>query len=246
MTRASDLSLLLLGMLAERGSGVAQEGIDIEHKPVGCIVAGKYPKLTACFSPAGKLARSRVYFRPEKAGRQLVLRRDEEPISPASRASFPSRRSTLIGQKVLYYIDAFDQQFAENRTPDKAAEVVKSEGECRKDIPIAPIVSNATVDRVPGHARGLRRGGAQHGRGRRHRRRGRGRGRAVGWRSPTRAAAGAAIRPPPRRPPDGRTSRPRPRTTTTTTTTTTLAPARTPFQPSFRINPDPAHGQRSP
>jgi hypothetical protein len=39
------------------------EGLGIDHRKVGCIVAGKYPKLNACFAPASRLARARVYFR---------------------------------------------------------------------------------------------------------------------------------------------------------------------------------------
>jgi hypothetical protein len=41
------------------------QGLEIDHKAVGCIVVGKYPKMNACFTPAANLARSRVYFRPE-------------------------------------------------------------------------------------------------------------------------------------------------------------------------------------
>ena len=41
------------------------QGLEIDHKPVGCIVVGKYPKMNACFTPAANLARARVYFRPE-------------------------------------------------------------------------------------------------------------------------------------------------------------------------------------
>ena len=41
------------------------QGLEIDHKAVGCIVVGKYPKMNACFTPAASLARSRVYFRPE-------------------------------------------------------------------------------------------------------------------------------------------------------------------------------------
>ena len=42
---------------------MTDEGVAIEHSPVKCIVAGKYPRLNACFAPSSRLARARVYFR---------------------------------------------------------------------------------------------------------------------------------------------------------------------------------------
>ena len=42
---------------------VSAQGVTIDHKAVGCIVAEQYPKMSACFVPAAGLARSRVYFR---------------------------------------------------------------------------------------------------------------------------------------------------------------------------------------
>ena len=38
---------------------VLSQGLEIDHKAVGCIVVGKYPKMNACFTPASSLARSR-------------------------------------------------------------------------------------------------------------------------------------------------------------------------------------------
>ena len=39
----------------------------IQHQPVRCLVAGKYPELDACFDPSSRVARARVYFRGEGA-----------------------------------------------------------------------------------------------------------------------------------------------------------------------------------
>ena len=62
MRRGFGLSLALLVF----GAAAAHpQGVVIDHKEVGCIVVGKYPKMNACFTPAANLARSRVYFRPE-------------------------------------------------------------------------------------------------------------------------------------------------------------------------------------
>ena len=56
---------LCLALTASSLTAVHAEGVAIDHKAVGCIVVGKYPKMNACFTPAADLARSRVYFRPE-------------------------------------------------------------------------------------------------------------------------------------------------------------------------------------
>jgi hypothetical protein len=242
MPRAIRPSLFLLGILASGAYSVAQEGIAIQHDAVGCIVAGKYPKLSACFSPAGKLARSRVYFRPENgpANWYYVEMKSDQPCFAGV---LPKPKKSLIGQRILYYIDVFDQQFAENRTPDQAAQVVKDEGECRKDIPIAPIVSNASVTVFPAMPAGFAAAGLSTG-------------AVVGIAAGGAAAVGGGVAVAN----SGGGGGGNPTTTTTTTpganqqttttststtstTSTTLAPARTPFQPSFRINPDPAQGK---
>ena len=44
-------------------SPAGEGGVVIDHKAVGCIVAGKFPKMNACFSPNSAVARARVYFR---------------------------------------------------------------------------------------------------------------------------------------------------------------------------------------
>jgi len=41
------------------------QGPEIDHQPIGCIVAEKYPRLSACFRPTSQVARARVYFHAE-------------------------------------------------------------------------------------------------------------------------------------------------------------------------------------
>ena len=70
------------------------EGVAIDHKPVKCIVAEKYPRLNACFAPSSRLARARVYFRVadgppdwyyvEMKSDAPVFRRDPAPAEDAS------------------------------------------------------------------------------------------------------------------------------------------------------------------
>jgi hypothetical protein len=62
---AGTLLALSAAPLARAQAPAAASGVEIDHKAVGCIVVGKYPKMNACFTPAAQLARGRVYFRPE-------------------------------------------------------------------------------------------------------------------------------------------------------------------------------------
>jgi hypothetical protein len=134
-------------LLLWAGTLLAQ-GLNIDHKPVGCIVAEKYPRLNACFSPADQLARARVYFRQED-GPPNWYYVEMKADAPCHFGILPKPKKQLIGKKVLYYVNAFDQKFAENRTVDNEALVVKSEGECRKDVPVAPIAAGAPAAVFP-------------------------------------------------------------------------------------------------
>src|SRR5260370_40354263 len=65
----------------------------------------------------------------------------------------------MAGKKVLYYLDAFDQKFVESRTAENEALVVGSEGECKKDLLVAPFVTSAAVAVFPAVPAGLRGAG---------------------------------------------------------------------------------------
>jgi len=140
MKRATVNGVALLLMLLP-GSLRAQ-GLTIDHKAIGCIVAEKYPKMNACFSPAGQVARARVYFRAEE-GPPNWYYVEMKADAPCHAGVLPKPRKELIGKKIQYYVDAFDQKFLENRTVDNEALVVKSESECQKDTPVAPFASSA-------------------------------------------------------------------------------------------------------
>jgi hypothetical protein len=147
---ASLLPLLPVPLLAQ--------DLNIDHKPVGCIVAEKYPKMNACFSPASKLARARVYFRAQD-GPPNWYYVEMKSEAPCHAGILPKPKKDLIGKKVLYYVNAFDQKFAENRTVDNTALVVRSESECKKDVPVAPFVTSASVAVFPAVPAGFATGG---------------------------------------------------------------------------------------
>jgi hypothetical protein len=140
-------AVLALGTLALVPAPARAQGVEIDHKQVGCIVAGKFPKMGACFSPASQVARSRVYFRPQgtPSWYYVEMKSDE----PCLAGILPKPSKKLVGTKVEYYVEAQDRTFNAARTAEFAPIVVASGGECEKDVPVAPFVNNATVAVFP-------------------------------------------------------------------------------------------------
>src|SRR5688500_18914301 len=67
MTRSvvSAIAILAIAILALAPGAASAQDVAIDHRAVGCVVAGQYPIFNACFSPAASLARARVYFKGE-------------------------------------------------------------------------------------------------------------------------------------------------------------------------------------
>jgi hypothetical protein len=210
-------------------SALRAQGVAIDHVKVGCIVAGKYPNLKACFAPVSSLARARVYFRVADAPPDWYYV-EMASSDPCHAGVLPRPKKELVGRRIQYYVDAFDRAFAESRTPEAEAVVVASASECERRLPVAPFLDRARVAVFPSLPAGF--AGAGGGLG--------------GAATAAIAVGGAAIvgggvalatggsegstgssptttAPPPETLP----------TTTTTTTTTTLPEV--PFNPVFKV-----------
>ena len=223
-----------LALVVGAASAAHSQGVTIDHKAVGCIVVGKYPKLNACFTPAAALARSRVYFRPEGVASWYYV--EMKTDQPCFTGTLPRPGKKLVGKKIEYYVEAQNRSFEPARTAEYAPIVVKSAQECKKDEPAAPFVNNAAVAVFPALPAGFVGGGV-------------GTAAIIGIAGAGAAAAGTAVA----------VSSHDDTTTTTTpvavnTTNTTLAPvAPTPTtQPAkangapfavLTTNPDPPSGQ---
>src|SRR6188508_3809944 len=138
------LSLLLVVSTA---ATARPEAVAIDHKAVGCIVVGKYPKMNACFTPTADLARSRVYFRPEGVPSWYYV--DMKSEQPCYAGILPRPGKKLVGKKIEYYVEAQDRTFNAGRTAEYAPIVVSSAQECKKEVPVAPFLNNATVAVFP-------------------------------------------------------------------------------------------------
>jgi hypothetical protein len=219
--------LLLVGVswpAAARG-----EGLGIDHRTVGCVVAGKYPRLNACFAPASQLARARVYFRVADAPPDWYYV-EMASEAPCHAGVLPRPKKELVGRRIQYYVDAYDRSFAASRTPEAEAVVVSSASECRSKLPVAAVVDGASVAVFPSVPAGF--AGAAGGLGA---------GAAVGIAAGGAAvvgggvalAVGAGESESPAEPPSPALPPVSPVPTTTTTTTTTLPGEE--FAPVFNV-----------
>ena len=209
------------------------QAVEIDHKAVGCIVVGKYPKLNACFTPAANLARARVYFRPEGTPSWYYV--DMKSDQPCFMGVLPRPGKKLIGKKIEYYVEGQDKTFNAGRTAEYGPIVVKSAQECKKEAPAAPFLNNATVAVFPALPAGFIGGGI-------------GTGAIIGVAAAGAAAAGTAAVVASNNDSTTTTVAVGVNTTTTivaaTTTTTTQPKAgnRAPFA-VLSTNPDPPSGQ---
>jgi len=141
--------VVVLGLVAALSpAALRAQGVAIDHRKVGCIVAGKYPSLNACFAPASRLARARIYFRVADGAPDWYYV-EMASHAPCHAGVLPSPKKGLVGRKVQYYVNAFDRSFAESRTPEAEALVVSSASECDRRLPVAPFLNNATVAVFP-------------------------------------------------------------------------------------------------
>src|SRR3982751_3105546 len=107
---------------------VGAQGVEIDHKAVGCIVVGKYPKMNACFTPGPNLARGRVYFRPEGTTSWYYV--DMKSDAPCYAGILPKPGKKLVGKKIEYYVEGQDKTFNASRTAEFDPIVVNSAQEC--------------------------------------------------------------------------------------------------------------------
>jgi hypothetical protein len=133
------VAVLGVSLLAPSWAGA--EAVTIDHSAVGCIVAGQFPKLSACFNPVGDVARARIYFKAEGGANWYFV--DMKSRMPCYEGILPKPRKEL--KKLNYYVEAMSRASDPSRTADYSPDVVLEASACRKDTPAAPFLSNASV-----------------------------------------------------------------------------------------------------
>jgi PKD repeat protein len=146
-----------LGVALLLPAGAQAQGVAIEHAEIGCIVAGKFPKMNACFSPASRVGKARVYFRPETLSTWYYVEMAADAPCHAGVLLKPSK--SLIEKKIFYYIDV--QGDGTGRTPEYAPVVVRSEAECKTRV--APLSATGPAAVFPAIPPGFVGGGISTG-----------------------------------------------------------------------------------
>lgn len=117
------------------------EGIAIDHKPVGCMVAGKFPRLEARFDPGDQVVRARVSFHAEGDTRWYFV--DMKPDGASFVGVLPQPLKTI--KTIHYYIEVAGKDVAEGRT-EEYSPVVAGAGECdRRGVLVAGVLASAKV-----------------------------------------------------------------------------------------------------
>jgi hypothetical protein len=111
----------------------------IQHQGPTCVLAEKYFRLSACFTPAEALARGRVYFRGGHQRDWFYV--DMTGSAPCLQAVLPRPKKDL--GTLEYYVTGLDRSFTESRTRERVVRVVRHEIDCGG--PVAPIVESASV-----------------------------------------------------------------------------------------------------
>lgn len=145
-------------LLLAASSGAQAPTPTIEHQPVACAAAGKFPRLEARFSPSGSVASARVVFQGQSPEWYAVAMKSEGAtfvgVLPKPKRSLKSFR---------YYIEVTDKALGTNRTADYTASVVESSSACQGRILAGALASAAVVLQGPAGAVGLPVGFASAG-----------------------------------------------------------------------------------
>jgi hypothetical protein len=127
----------------------------IDHKDVGCIVGDRYPRLDACFLPAGELGNAKVNFRAGDKGPWYAV--DLMPEGACHIAYLPKPLETTT--EIQYYVAAVDKSFNERQRPETApdapyrARVVRRQGDCDRLKAVAASVTKLAKPIVVAAAR---------------------------------------------------------------------------------------------
>jgi hypothetical protein len=119
----------------------AAEGPAIEHQPLACVVAGRFPKLEARFAPANAVARARVQFQAE--GTRHWYGVAMAPAGPGFAAVLPRPKKSLKSYR--YYIEVTDTALGTSRTAEYKTTVGAGATAC-SDVQAAQGLASAAVN----------------------------------------------------------------------------------------------------
>jgi hypothetical protein len=135
VTRRATALLTIVGMMIAPFPALAQDlGLQLDHNPVKCMVAGQYPQLMSGVLPQVNGTKARVYFKSVSSDFYYV-----EMTYVQGQWSGRLPRPTVAASPLTYYVEAA----APGRTPTRSADynVVVVENKCSDDQAAAPIAA---------------------------------------------------------------------------------------------------------
>jgi hypothetical protein len=129
-------------------SPLAAQTMSIDHSAVGCVPAGKFPRLEARFVPGDAVGKARVFFQTTDAKRWYAV--TMKPEGSAFSGVLPKPKKSL--QAFRYYIEVTDRSLATSRTPEYTTSVVDGPGGCKGKMMGGGLASAAVTLEVPAGA----------------------------------------------------------------------------------------------
>jgi hypothetical protein len=111
----------------------------IVHKDVGCVLAGEFPRLEACFTPAESVGKAQVQFRADEKGPWYYVDMKE---SGGCRSALLPKPKKEVGT-FHYFIEVVDRSFTAVQKPESAPSqsyaprVVANRRECGQGMMMA-------------------------------------------------------------------------------------------------------------
>lgn len=139
-------SLVLMSSVAARHA-LAEE-VRIDHAPIGCAVAERYPVIEARLDPADSVSGATVHFRSGTAPQWYTVAMKGD--GGAFKALLPKPKKSL--DHFQYYIDVTDRAFATSRTPEQTVQIARDPTGCHDRMMAGGVASASIVLGVPAGA----------------------------------------------------------------------------------------------
>ena len=152
------LVLCGLGVAVLTDSPVEAQTVSIDHRPVGCVMADKFPRLEARFAPAETVATARVVFQGQSSDWYSVAMK---PEALAYSGILPKPKKSL--KSFRYYIEVTDKGLGTQRTSDYATTVVDGSSACQGKLMAGALASASVILQGPAGVVALPAGFASSG-----------------------------------------------------------------------------------
>ncbi len=147
-----------VGALLVAAASAGAQTLSIEHQPVACASAGKFPRLEARFAPAESVATARVMFQGQTTDWYSVAMKPEGVVFAGV---LPKPNKSL--KSFRYYLEVTDKALGTSRTADHTTAVVDSSSACKGRIMAGALASASVILQGPAGVVALPAGFASSG-----------------------------------------------------------------------------------